>query len=472
MPITSDGAAPPPSGEGLRVALSAVWRLLGGARRDAALPLPPRAAAMVREQQAGAEVLIGLVQVAAIATFAVLYAAARGANPPPAGTVEPVPLALGLYGVFTGARLWLALRRRMTAPILAASAVVDIAVLMLTIWSFSLQYMASAAVAVKAPTLMYAFILIALRALRFEAFYVLLAGGAAVLGSAALTGYALLLDEPPARVTRSLLDYASSPAVLPGAEFDKAASMAVVTAVLALVVARGRALLVDATREGVASAELSRFFAPEVAARIRGGGGVVVGMAERRQAAILVTDLRGFTALSRDLPPFELLALLGEYQRRVVGAIRRNGGSIDKYMGDGVLASFGAVNPGGAYAADALRAVEDVAAEIAVWNAGRHGQPPIGVGAAVACGEILFGAVGDAERLEYTLIGDPVNLAAKLEKHNKVEGSAALAERAAHDLAVAQGYRPRAAVEKRAGRAVAGVEAPLDLVVLTAPPPP
>jgi adenylate cyclase len=88
----------------------------------------------------------------------------------------------------------------------------------------------------------------------------------------------------------------------------------------------------------------------------------------------------------------------------------------------------------------------------------------------VACGEVLFGAVGDAERLEYTLIGDPVNLAAKLEKHNKVEGSAALAEGAAHDLAVAQGYRPRAAVEKRAGRAVAGVEAPLDLVVLAPPP--
>ncbi|MBX6374734.1 MAG: adenylate/guanylate cyclase domain-containing protein [Acetobacteraceae bacterium] len=469
MPSTSDGAAaaapPHPARAALRRVAEGLLRLLG-LGRDLAEPLPPRVQAMVREQQASAEILIGLAQVAAIATFGALYAIARHYNPPPTA-IEPVPIALGLYAVFTGFRLWLALRRRLSAPLLVASVVIDMTVLMITIWSFHLQYMAPSAISLKAATLMYVFILIALRALRFDAFYVLLAGACAILGWASLVGYALLVDPMLGAITRSFLDYVTSPKVLLGAEFDKAVSIGMVTALLALVVLRGRRLLVDFAREGIAAAELSRFLVPEVAQRIRRSGGVMAGTAERRQAAILMADLRGFTRLARERPPCELLALLGEYQRLVVAAVHGRGGSIDKYLGDGVLASFGAVRPNGTYAADALRAVEDILAAIAARNAARPpGVPAFEVGVAVACGEVLFGTVGDADRLEYTVIGDPVNLAAKLEKHNKAEASQALADHATHELALAQDYAPRAAVEVRPARTVAGVPAPLDLVVL------
>ena len=119
----------------------------------------------------------------------------------------------------------------------------------------------------KAPTVMYVFILITLRALRFETRWVLLAGGVAMIGWTALVAAALL--QGSAGVTRSFLAYVTSPEILIGAEFDKLVSVAMVTALLALVVARGRALLVEATREGVAAAELSRFFVPEIADRIR-----------------------------------------------------------------------------------------------------------------------------------------------------------------------------------------------------------
>jgi adenylate cyclase len=431
------------------------------------MALPPRVAALVAEQQASAEILIGLMQVAAIATFAVLYAIARAANPPPMA-IEPVPVALGLYAVFTGVRLWLAVRRRLTAPLLVASVVIDMAVLMVTIWSFHLQYMAPSSISLKAATLMYVFILIALRALRFDASYVLLAGACAIAGWASLVAYALLVDPMPGIITRSFLDYVTSAKVLLGAEFDKAVSIGMVTALLALVVLRGRALLVSAAREGVTASELSRFLVQEVAERIRATGGVMAGMAERRDAAILFTDLRGFTALAQRLPPCALLDLLGAYQRRVVACVHRNGGRIDKYLGDGVLASFGAARPSATYAADALRAVEDIADAVAAWNAGTRDPeaPPVAVGAAVACGEVLFGAVGDADRLEYTVIGDAVNLAAKLEKHNKAEASTALTDAATYARALAQGYLPRARTERRAARRVAGLGAPLDLVLI------
>lgn len=450
-------------GRQIRAALSEIFRLLGlhGMR----MALPMRVQALVARQQDAAEVFIGLVQVAAIASFAAFYAISRVTTPPPM-MVEPVPVALGLYAAITVVRLRLALRRRLTPPLLAASVLVDVFVLMTTVWSFHLQYGAPVALSLKAPTVMYALVLVALRALRFEARYVLLTGAAALAGWGLLVAAALLDGE---ETTHSFLDYATSTAILPGAEFDKVVSIATVTLILALVVARGRTLLVSAATEQLASAELSRFFAPEVANRIRGAAEEnAAGMAERREASILFTDLRGFTRLAHELPPGPLLRLLSAYQEVVVRAVDRHGGSIDKYLGDGVLASFGAVEASPTHAADALRAVEDIQTALRGWQPPESGMPGISVGAAVACGEVLFGTVGARGRLEYTVIGDPVNLAAKLEKHNKVERTDALTHAGAFALATAQGYRPRGIAEVRSRRAVAGVDNPVDLVALRA----
>jgi adenylate cyclase len=165
------------------------------------------------------------------------------------------------------------------------------------------------------------------------------------------------------------------------------------------------------------------------------------------------------------------MALLSEYQSRVVAAVTGHGGSIDKFMGDGILASFGATRPSASFAADALRALDALLASTAAWVEERcaRGAPAPQVGAAVATGPVMFGTIGDASRLEYTVIGEPVNLAAKLEKHTKAEGVRALCPARTYELARDQGYladRPhRAAVR----RAVAGVEEQLDLVLLTPP---
>jgi adenylate cyclase len=379
-----------------------------------------------------------------------------------------VPVTLAVYTGFTLVRLWLAWRRRLHAWFLALSVVVDISVLMVTIWSFHLQYQEPPALYLKAPTMLYAFILIALRTLRFEPWLVLLAGVTAAAGWLLLVAYAVL-GEGGAQITRDFATYAMSYQVLLGAEIDKVVSLLMVTLILTLGLMRARKLLFRAVTEQVAASELARFFAPEVAGRIRESEiALEPGQAELRNAAILMVDLRGFTPLSQTLAPAEVMALLSEYQSRVVAAVTDHGGSIDKFMGDGVLASFGATRASMSFAADAFRALEALLEAMRTWAEQRaaRGLPAPGVGAAVATGAVMFGTIGDDRRLEYTVIGDPVNLAAKLEKHAKVERVRALCTAEAYRIAQGQGYQPRTRPEPLGNREIAGVDEPLEVVAM------
>jgi adenylate cyclase len=429
--------------------------------------LPERVESAIQDEQDSSEILVSLLQLATITIFAVLYTLAPKGFPPGV-PFEPVPVTLTVYAGFTLIRLWLAWQRRLKPWFLALSVVVDITVLMVTIWSFYLQYQQPPAIYLKAPTLMYAFILIALRTLRFEPWLVMLAGVSASLGWLCLVAYAVL-SQGEMHLTHSFATYAMSNQILLGAEFDKVVSLLMVTLILTIALLRARKLLFRAVADQLAAAELSRFFAPEVAGRIRATDmALEPGQAELREAAILMADLRGFTPLTHRLAPREVMALLSEYQSRVVAAVREHGGSIDKFMGDGVLASFGATEPSPSFAADALRALDALLVATAAWANERRaaGLPTPAVGAAVATGAVMFGTIGDRTRLEYTVIGDPVNLAAKLEKHTKEERVQALCTAEAYQLALEQRYVPRIPGEIRAERHIAGVAAPRDLVVL------
>ncbi len=223
--------------------------------------LPERIARDIERQQAAGEMIVGRTQASAIVFFAVVYAISPKAFS--TGTpFEPVPWTLGIYTLFTAVRLLLAYRGQLSRGVVALSVVVDIAVLMITIWSFHLQYRAPPALYLKAPTLTYVFILIALRTLRFEPGYVLLAGGCAALGWLGLLLYAVWGPEGAA-FTHSYVDYVTSYKILRGAEIDKILSILVVMVILAVSLVRARELLARSVAEEIAITDLSRFFAPK-----------------------------------------------------------------------------------------------------------------------------------------------------------------------------------------------------------------
>ncbi len=448
----------------LRRRLHALASFALGASLRPALPGHVRHA--IGRQDADSEVLVCLVQSAAIVGFAALYALTPKAFP---DTVPfaPVPWTLAAYAAFTAVRLRLALERRLTRGFLRLSVVIDIAVLMVTIWSFHLQYEAPPALYLKAPTLMYVFILIALRALRLEAELVLLTGFTAALGWTVLVVYAGLVDPPP--ITHDFVTYVTSHALLIGAELDKIVSILATTLVLALAVHRARRLLVSSIAEEQAASALSRYLAPEVARRIREGESIdLPGHGVVREATVLVADLRAFTNRTEGLTPAETMAALAEWHDLVVPLVHREQGCIDKYLGDGVLASFGALAPSETDAAQALRAAERIVREVRDWHRtrARAGLVTFEVGVAVVSGPVLVGPVGHETRLEYTVLGSPVNVAAKLEKHAKVEAAAVVTTAASVARAVRQGWNA-GRFECRPDRRVSGLEEPQELLVLT-----
>jgi adenylate cyclase len=139
---------------------------------------------------------------------------------------------------------------------------------------------------------------------------------------------------------------------------------------------------------------------------------------ETIQAALLYADLRGFTALSETHPPAVVIAALDAWFDRIAGAVHAFGGEVLKFIGDGILAIFPVVgeNPRGACDA-ALRAVSAARAGMAHLDAERRkqGLAPLPFGVALHLGEMLWGNIGAADRLDFTAIGSAVNLVSRLE---------------------------------------------------------
>jgi class 3 adenylate cyclase len=172
-------------------------------------------------------------------------------------------------------------------------------------------------------------------------------------------------------------------------------------------------LAARATLTAVLEAYLGRRSAARVlAAPLRREGGETI------QAALLYADLRGFTVLSEGNPAPIVIAALGAWFDRIAGSVHAFGGEVLKFIGDGVLAIFPVAGQAPRGACDAaLRAVSAVCSGMAHLNQERQrqGLPPLAFGAALHLGEILWGNIGAADRLDFTAIGSSVNLVSRLE---------------------------------------------------------
>jgi adenylate cyclase len=176
-------------------------------------------------------------------------------------------------------------------------------------------------------------------------------------------------------------------------------------------------------------------FTNKVIARLARKGRLAAGGTDR-EATIFFSDIRSFTAISEKMPPEGVVEFLNDYMDRMVACVFLTGGVIDKFIGDAVMAHWGAVDPSGQGAApsagnaerDALngvRAALMMRASLRSFNEGRGGdvRPLIKIGCGLNSGHVVAGQIGSEERLEYTVIGDTVSLADRTETFNKPFGT-------------------------------------------------
>ncbi|MDR3342318.1 MAG: HAMP domain-containing protein [Treponema sp.] len=168
-------------------------------------------------------------------------------------------------------------------------------------------------------------------------------------------------------------------------------------------------------------------FTNKTLTRLARSGKLVTGGADRK-ATIFFSDIRGFTAISEKLKPDEIVEFLNDYMDRMVYCVHVTGGVVDKFIGDAVMAHWGAVESTGSPEQDALNCVKSalmMRASLRAFNRGRgeDKKPVIKIGCGINSGDLVAGQIGSDERMEYTVIGDAVSFADRTETFNKPFGT-------------------------------------------------
>jgi class 3 adenylate cyclase len=178
-------------------------------------------------------------------------------------------------------------------------------------------------------------------------------------------------------------------------------------------------------------------------------GKIAIG-GELRHATVMFSDIRGFTAMAEGLPPAAVVAFLNRYLNMMVDVVVEHRGTVDKFIGDAVMASFGVPLSAPDDALRAVRAALAMLDALGGWNAERAaaGEPPVEIGIGLCTGEVLAGSIGSSKKREYTVIGDTVNTSSRIEQLNKQLGTRLLVSEATW----------RAVEDKVVGRALPPVE--------------
>jgi adenylate cyclase len=210
------------------------------------------------------------------------------------------------------------------------------------------------------------------------------------------------------------------------------ALLLIMSAVLAAAVHRARASALRQVRVEAERAQLARYFSPNLVDELANADRPLNAI-RRAEIAVLFVDIVGFTRLSEMAAPEETIALLRAFHARMQDVVFAHRGTLDKYLGDGLMATFGTPLPGSRNAADALAAACDMVGAVRRWNGERRAAslPPIEIGIGIHWGPVVLGDIGGENRLEFATIGDTVNVASRLEALTRVLGVEIIAS---HDL--------------------------------------
>jgi adenylate cyclase len=175
---------------------------------------------------------------------------------------------------------------------------------------------------------------------------------------------------------------------------------------------------------------LGRFLSPQVASRILAATdhGAELGAPEVREVSILFADISGFTAMSETMSPSTVALLLNDYLSRMTDVIFRYEGTLDKYIGDAIMAVFGAPLDMPDHAQRAIRAALEMQERLAEWNAERKEGPSLAIRIGINSGNAVAGEIGSINKKEYTVLGDTVNTASRLESSVAKPGSVVIGQ--------------------------------------------
>jgi adenylate cyclase len=257
----------------------------------------------------------------------------------------------------------------------------------------------------------------------------------------ALSGAEPMLDPPvdETNLQAFLTQVASSQYLYGEAWIRETLILAMMGIALGLSATRIRALTSRSVVAERARANLARYFSPSVVDHLAATDRPL-GEPRHQQAGVLFIDIVGFTRLAETMPPRDVILLLRGFHSRVASEVFAQAGTLDKYIGDAAMATFGTPDAGPDDAARALACIDGLTRAIDKWNEerGRAGRTPIQIGIGAHYGPVVLGDIGDERRLEFAVLGDTVNVAARLERLTRELGATVVISQALADKAMAE----------------------------------
>ena len=380
--------------------------------------------ALLRNAETDAEKLSAAVRLVIFLALAVaILSASQGQRP-----ADSILMVLALYGLGTGIGLVLAWRGIFNPAVPYLFVTFDVILVSAQLLMLTGLMSMGSSFAFALPIAGLAFVILIHASLRYRPWLIVYAAVLFLLAMNLGSAFFTLeggMDHGMADHSMASMGEGQSMGALMNFQTIPVVLIALAAFILFVLSRRTRALLLRSIAQANRAAKLSRFFSPNLANSLAEGDDEQLLAGRQLVAAVLFVDIRGFTALGESMSPQDLSEFLSEYRSRLTKLIFAKEGTVDKFIGDGIMAVFGTPVQRADDARRAIACALEIIAAMKSWSAERKvlGRSPVAAGIGVHYGSVFAGALGDEQLLEYTVIGDTVNVAERLERLSRDVGS-------------------------------------------------